>query len=90
MINNGRRNFIKTAGLLSAVLLAQPILSKAEAKIFKDEKLINLINEYRTLGTGEAAMKVTALGFGCMGMNYNRGMAKDEKEMIRLLHKCVD
>lgn len=87
MINNGRRNFIKTAGLLSAVLLAQPILSKAEAKIFKDEKLIN---EYRTLGTGKAAMKVTALGFGCMGMNYNRGMAKDEKEMIRLLHKCVD
>lgn len=25
-----------------------------------------------------------------MGMNYNRGKAKDEKEMIRLLHKCID
>lgn len=35
-------------------------------------------------------MKVAPLGFGCMGMNYNRGKAKDEKEMIRLLHKCID
>lgn len=35
-------------------------------------------------------MKVAPLGFGCMSMNYNRGKAKDEKEMIRLLHKCVD
>lgn len=87
MIDNNRRDFLKTAGLLGAVLLAQPILNKADAKIFQTEKLIN---EYRILGSGEAQMKVSALGFGCMGMNYNRGMAKDEKEMIRLLHKCVD
>ncbi len=86
-INTGRRDFLKTAGLVSAVLLASPVLNRADAKIFKDEKLIT---EYRILGSGGAAMKVTALGFGCMGMNYNRGMAKDEKEMIRLLHKCVD
>ncbi len=86
-INTGRRDFLKTAGLVSAVLLASPVLDRADAKIFKDEKFIT---EYRILGSGGAAMKVTALGFGCMGMNYNRGMAKDEKEMIRLLHKCVD
>ncbi len=30
-------------------------------------------------------MKVTALGFGCMGMNYNRGMAKDESEIIYII-----
>ncbi len=86
-INKGRRDFLKTAGLLGAVLLAHPFLNRADAKMFESEKLIN---EYRTLGTGEAAMKVSALGFGCMGMNYNRGIPKDEKEMIRLLHKCVD
>lgn len=68
MINNGRRDFFKTVGLLSAALLVQPIFSKADAKIYGDEKLIT---EYRTLGSGNAAMKVTALGFGCMGMNYN-------------------
>lgn len=86
-INESRRDFLKTAGLLSAALLVQPVLNKADAKIFGDDKLIT---QYRTLGAGSAAMKVTALGFGCMGMNYNRGKAKDENEMIKLLHKCVD
>ena len=79
-INESRRDFLKTAGLLSAALLVQPVLNKADAKIFGDDKLIT---QYRTLGAGSAAMKVTALGFGCMGMNYNRGEAKDENEMIK-------
>lgn len=87
MVNNSRRDFIKTAGLLSAILLVQPIFNKTDAKIFGDEKLIT---KYRILGTGSAALKVTALGFGCMGMSYNRGPAKDENEMIKLLHKAVD
>ncbi len=88
MTNNyTRRDFLKTAGLLSAVLLTQPLFDKAEAKMFGNDKLIIT---YRTLGSGNAAMKVTALGFGCMGMSYNRGPAKDEKEMIKLLHKAVD
>ncbi len=86
-INESRRDFLKTAGLLSAALLVQPVLNKADAKIFGDDKLIT---QYRTLGAGSAAMKVTALGFGCMGMSYNRGPAKDEKDMTKLLHKAVD
>lgn len=85
--NIGRREFLKTAGLLSAVLFVRPLLGKADAKMSGDGKLVT---EHRILGSGDAAMKVSALGFGCMGMNYNRGMAKDEKEMIKLLHKCVD
>lgn len=85
--NIGRRDFLKTTGLLGAALFVRPILSKADAKMSGDGKLVT---EHRILGAGDAAMKVSALGFGCMGMNYNRGMAKDEKEMIKLLHKCVD
>lgn len=87
MIDNGRRNFIKTAGLLSAVLFTQNLFKSAEARIFESEKMIE---EYRILGTGSAAMKVSAIGFGVMGMTYNRGIIKDEKEMINLLHKAVD
>ncbi len=86
-IKHGRRNFIKTISILGVALMAQPVLNKANAGIFKKDKLIT---KYRTLGTGNAAMTVTALGFGCMGMSYNRGPAKDEKEMIKLLHKAVD
>lgn len=86
-LNQSRRNFFKTAGLLSMALFTCPSLIKADTKTLKDSKLIT---QYRTLGKGSATMKVTALGFGCMGLNYNRGKAKSEKEMINLLHKCVD
>lgn len=87
MVDNSRRDFFKTAGLMSTVLLAQPILSKADAKIFKDEKLIT---QYRTLGTGSAAMKVSSIGFGCMGLNYHRGPYPDKKFAINLMHQAVD
>ncbi len=46
--------------------------------------------QYRTLGTGNAAMEVSALGFGCMGMNYNRSQSPDRKECIRIIHEAVD
>lgn len=46
--------------------------------------------EYRTLGTGRAVMEVSALGFGCMGMNYNRSQSPDRRECIRIIHEAVD
>jgi aryl-alcohol dehydrogenase-like predicted oxidoreductase len=42
----------------------------------------------RTLGTG--GLEVSALGFGCMGMSWSYGPAKDKKEMTNLLHAAVD
>ena len=44
----------------------------------------------RTLGSGDFCMEVSALGFGVMGMNYNRGPHPDHKAMIALLHQTVD
>jgi aryl-alcohol dehydrogenase-like predicted oxidoreductase len=42
----------------------------------------------RTLGTG---LKVSALGFGCMGMSQSYGPNPgDRQQMIALLHKAVD
>lgn len=35
-------------------------------------------------------MEVSALGFGVMGMNYNRGAHPDRKAMIELLHQAVE
>ena len=46
--------------------------------------------EYRTLGSGRAAMEVSALGFGCMGLTYNRSQSPDKKECIRIIHEAVD
>src|SRR6204780_4860765 len=42
----------------------------------------------RKLGTG--GLEVSALGFGCMGMSWSYGPAKDKKEMTSLLHAAVD
>ncbi len=44
----------------------------------------------RTLGTGKAAFEVSALGFGVMGMTYNRSQHPDKKQCIRLLHEAMD
>jgi aryl-alcohol dehydrogenase-like predicted oxidoreductase len=48
------------------------------------------ITERRTLGSGDFRMEVSALGFGVMGMNYNRGPHPARKAMIALLHQAVD
>jgi len=39
---------------------------------------------------GNSNLEVSALGLGCMGMNYSYGVVHDEKEMIALLHQAVD
>jgi len=44
----------------------------------------------RVLGSGRAAMSVSTLGFGCMGLTYNRSQHPDRKQMTRLLARAVD
>ncbi len=41
----------------------------------------------RTLGRG---LKVSAIGLGCMGMNWSYGPAGDRQEMIALIHAAVE
>jgi len=39
---------------------------------------------------GNSNLEVSAIGFGCMGMNWSYGPAKDKQEMISLLGAAVD
>jgi aryl-alcohol dehydrogenase-like predicted oxidoreductase len=39
---------------------------------------------------GKSNLEVSALGLGCMGMNFSYGVVHDEQEMISLLHAAVD
>ncbi len=48
------------------------------------------IRSSRVLGTGAVAFEVSALGFGVMGMTYNRSQHPDKKQCVRLLHEAVD
>ncbi len=42
----------------------------------------------RTLGSNGLA--VSAIGFGCMGLNYHRGVAPDRGEMMKLVRAAVE
>lgn len=84
-----RRNFLKTTAILGALTLVPTTLKKADAKI-PSSQCNNKIAMSRTLGKGSAAMEVSAIGFGCMGANYNRGPHPDKKAMIKLLREAAD
>ena len=44
----------------------------------------------RTLGTGDHALEVSAIGLGCMGMSASYGLPKDKQQMIALLRAAVE
>lgn len=87
----GRRSFLKTAAALTALAMMPPLVKKAHAVVVnKNGSDYPLLTVRRTLGTGKAAMEVSALGFGCMGLNYHRSSKMDEKQAAYLLHQAVD
>lgn len=90
-----RRGFLKIAAAAGATLAVQPVIDKVTAAndVLRGQKISRVKKEcmlYRKLGTGMAAMEVSALGFGAMGMNYNRSQSPDKKECIRIFHEAVE
>lgn len=78
-----RRGFLKAAAAVGAALTIQPTLNKVKAAetVLNGEKIVKGKDGMpcRTLGTGRAAFEVSALGFGVMGMTYNRSQHPDKK-----------
>lgn len=95
-MNVSRRGFLKTAALAGAALTVPVGIDKVLAagqqkeETFSKDNHIPHIREHRVLGTGNAAFEVSALGFGVMGMTYNRSQHPDRKACIRLLHEAVE
>ena len=94
-----RRGFLKTTVAMGAALAVSPALDKAQAatRVAAGNKTAPAgdakaaaITARRTLGTGKAAFKVSALGFGVMGMTYNRSWHPDKKQCVRLLREAMD
>ncbi len=91
ILEMGRRGFLKTAALMTAVAMMPPAVKTARAAINpKGGPDTPLLTGKRTLGAGNAAMEVSSLGFGCMGLNYHRSNRMDEKQATYLLHQAVD
>lgn len=89
-----RRTFLKTTPLMSAaVLFAKPgemIASEPNKKTTSRNNNNVQVIQRRVLGKGDAAMEVSALGFGVMGMTYNRSQHPDRKQCIRLIREAVE
>ncbi len=95
-----RRGFLKRAGLLGAALCVNPVLEKATAaervltgqgQVVRDIPAgMAAVRELRTLGNGTAAFRVSAMGFGCMGLNHHRSSSPDEAACIRLVREAIE
>ena len=91
-----RRGFIKAAAAVGTALAVTPAVSKLQAAAHAPAAHpvtgagAAAITARRTLGTGKAAFEVSALGFGVMGMTYNRSWHPDRRQCIRLLREAVD
>ena len=96
-MNISRRGFLKTAALAGAALAMPTGLDKVFAAETKQtaasDNNSDVAHSYGTSYIGVRARqlsKVSALGFGVMGMTYNRSQHPDKKQCIRLLHEAVD
>lgn len=93
-----RRGFLKAAATIGTALAVSPAINKVKAAtraisdndMHADNVKKAPLLEHRTLGSGSASFEVSALGFGVMGMTYNRSQHPDKKQCIRLLHEAVD
>lgn len=92
-----RRGFLKRAAAMGVAMAVAPSFSRimAAADAESAKQAANgansaTVNGRRTLGSSKASMEVSALGFGIMGMTYNRSRHPDKKQCIRLLHEAVE
>ena len=94
-----RRSFLKATALTGAAIC----MSSCTDNVTKTNKETNkqtpakdipegvaAVRKQRTLGSGKAAFTVSAMGFGCMGLNYHRSEHPDEAACIRLVHEAIE
>ena len=94
-MNVGRRRFLKAAVFTGTVWAMPAGLGRVFAADAKQSETAHTHHQtvgerHRVLGTGQARLEVSALGFGVMGMTYNRSQHPDKEQCIRLLHEAVD
>src|SRR3974377_2026826 len=83
-----RRGFFKAGSAFGAAVCAQAVLENANAAPQQPGR--SLISQRRSLGAGSAVMEVSALGFGCMGLNYHRGVHPGREAMIKLVRQAAE
>jgi aryl-alcohol dehydrogenase-like predicted oxidoreductase len=92
---SSRRDLLKAGATIGALACVPASAGEAAAQQTQSTALrgeidLPVITQRRSLGTGIPGMEVSALGFGVMGMNYNRGPHPDRKAMIALLRQAAE
>ena len=94
-----RRRFLKMAALTGAAMCVGPTLNKVTAAervwMGKQQVANNIpagmaaVRTRRTLGHGNTAFTVSAMGYGCMGLNHNRSQYPSREKEIALVRMTV-
>lgn len=95
-----RRSFFKRMGLVGAAVCLTPTFDKisaAESAIAgkSASEAVNTpsgmasVQTQRTLGSGKASFTVSAMGYGCMGLNHNRSQYPSKEKEIALVREAV-
>lgn len=84
--NSNRRGFLITGGALASSFAATGNSGYAQAGVGQSDQGVAT----RMLGTGQQSLKVSALGLGCMGMNFHRSFVPERSAMIRLIRDAVE
>lgn len=95
-----RRGFLKRTALAGAAFCMAPAFEKvtaAERAITGKEVTTPVskaeaaaLHGFRILGSGDTTFRVSAMGFGCMGLNHHRSQSPDEAACIRLVHEAIE
>ena len=94
-MNVSRRNFLAATTLSGAgVAWGRPAMAPAAATAQPIGAIPPgarvLMPHRRTLGRGEAAMEVSSIGLGCMGMSFLRGTHPDRRACVALIRYAVE
>lgn len=96
-----RRGMLRVAAALVAApvllgalpglgLAAEKKLPPASRSSGKNALDLPVLTKKRILGSGMYSMEVSALGFGVMGANYNRGVSPDRNKMIEIIRQAAE
>lgn len=81
---------ILLGGLSGMGIAAEGSSTTSRASGRKSHLDLPLLTKKRTLGSGKFSMEVSALGFGVMGANYNRGVSPDRKTVIEVIRQAAE
>lgn len=92
-----RRKLLKSTIMAGAgaLLTGNKILAAVSNTDNQDEAVPQnngsaILTKKRTMGSGKAALTVSALSLGCMGMHHGRGVVPDEKMMEKLIRQAYE